>query len=164
MYNAVDYCCYSNYATFATYQTQDAGEGEGKGTAPPREGSSKKRRRDERTKGKDKAKEDDVPASAKQADQQHRKQIVRIRAKVHCTAAGLPGVDAPVKSGTAEALAKDTAGDDASNLPHWHPLAKVGPCSCKHVVCNWESELSSTIGIFFFLFFYLVEGGIGGAL
>ena len=56
---------------------------------------------------------------------EQRKQIVRIRAKVHCTAAGLPGLDAPVGS-----KGKDTMGEDGaagmSNLPEWHPLQKVG--------------------------------------
>ncbi len=114
------------YLRVCVTRRQDPEEEEG--TATPRGGSSKKRRRDEHTKakGKDKAKDKENKQAAEQ--QQHRKQIVRIRAKVHCTAAGLPGVDAPVKSGTAEALAKDKAGDDASNLPHWHPLAKVCPC------------------------------------
>lgn len=52
-----------------------------------------------------------------------RKQIVRIRAKVHCTAAGLPGVDAPAKTG----VKGDTedGGDATTPLPAWHPLEKV---------------------------------------
>lgn len=56
---------------------------------------------------------------------EQRKQIVRIRAKVHCTSAGLPGLDAPVRS-----KGKDTKGDDATSLPDWHPLQKVGSNPC----------------------------------
>lgn len=82
--------------------------------------SSKKRRRTEITQAKTTAKSD---AKAKgKAKVEQRKQIVRIRAKVHCTAAGLPGLDAPlqIKKG------KDAKGDHAGNLPDWHPLQKVG--------------------------------------
>lgn len=48
------------------------------------------------------------------------KQIVRIRAKVHCTAAGLPGLDAPAITDW-----KANAGEDSSKMPEWHPLEKV---------------------------------------
>lgn len=50
----------------------------------------------------------------------NRKQIVRIRAKVHCTAAGMPDEDAPC-----EREGEDDGGDDATHLPKWHPLEKV---------------------------------------
>lgn len=50
---------------------------------------------------------------------------MRIRAKVHCTAAGLPEMDAPCeKEGAGDA--DDDGGDDASHMPKWHPLEKVG--------------------------------------
>lgn len=48
------------------------------------------------------------------------KQIVRIRAKVHCAAAGLPGLDAPARTEREEG-----GGDDPGQLPDWHPLHKV---------------------------------------
>eukprot|EP00903_Cladosiphon_okamuranus_P010099 g9564.t2 len=80
-----------------------------------KEGGSKKRRRSEM------AKAEANKAQAKANKVEQRKQIVRIRAKVHCTAAGPPGLDAPVKS---KSKGQDTRGDDAANLPDWHPLQK----------------------------------------
>lgn len=50
------------------------------------------------------------------------KQIVRIRAKIHCAAAGLPGLDAPART-----EGEDGGGDDPGQLPDWHPLHKVKP-------------------------------------
>lgn len=76
-------------------------------------GSSKKRQRGEKT--------DSEAESKGEVDDDHRKQIVRIRAKVHCTAAGRPGLDAPASSGKGVHLGED----DASSLPEWHPLQKV---------------------------------------
>lgn len=82
---------------------------------------SKKRRRSEVIKAEAKS-EAKTKAEAKKIKQ--RKQIVRIRAKVHCTAAGLPGLDAPLK-GKSKSKGQNTTGDDATDLPDWHPLQKV---------------------------------------
>lgn len=78
---------------------------------------SKKRRRDEdKGSGKDGA-----------GDPDHdRKKIVRIRAKVHCTAAGLPGLDAPSNVASKKSVLERGRGvGSAATLPEWHPLSKV---------------------------------------
>lgn len=82
---------------------------------------TKKRRRSDVTEAAGEAKAKPKTKTKTMVEKQKQKQIVRIRAKVHCTAAGLPGLDAPVRS-----KGQDTEGDDASNLPDWHPLHKVG--------------------------------------
>lgn len=58
------------------------------------------------------------------------RKTVRIRGRVHCTAAGLPGVDAPHATGD----------DDAWQLPEWHPLEKVLPMfvRCKAYIRVFE--------------------------
>lgn len=88
---------------------------------------SKKRRRDGKSKDvKDKG---NAKADAKSEDTAktgQRKQIVRIRAKVHCTAAGQPGLDAPAKAEEEEEKeAQATEGEGGTSLPKWHPLEKV---------------------------------------
>lgn len=74
---------------------------------------NKKRRRDQTTATASTGDEEAVSSA-------NVKQIVRIRAKVHCAAAGLPGLDAPART-----EGEDGGGDDPGQLPDWHPLHKV---------------------------------------
>ncbi|CAM9504306.1 unnamed protein product, partial [Ectocarpus fasciculatus] len=85
----------------------DQVEGNGNVDPEPSSTGSKKRRREE---AESKAK---ATADGK-ARKQNRKQMVRIRAKIHCTSAGPPGLDAPVKG--VEGQGKDTDGDGVANL------------------------------------------------
>lgn len=83
---------------------------------------NKKRRRDSEEEPSD----GDFNAKSKSDDRDaNRKKIVRIRAKVHLTAAGKPAVDAPSEAASSEASASGLAHDDAVALPKWHPLSKV---------------------------------------
>ncbi|CAM9211625.1 unnamed protein product, partial [Ectocarpus sp. 12 AP-2014] len=93
-------------------------EGNGKVDAEPSSKGSKKRRRAETNKSKAEESKAEPESDAK-PDKGHRKQMVRIRAKIHCTAAGPPGLDGP-----AEEQGNDTAGEGVANLPQWHPLEK----------------------------------------
>ena len=98
----------SGHYPFCAPQTrQDAAAAASKGTK-----ATKKRRRDQTT--------PTPPADDKGTIGLNLKQIVRIRAKVHCTAAGLPGLDAPNKTD-----GEDEGGDDPGQLPDWYPLHKV---------------------------------------
>lgn len=96
-------------------------QGDGNVDAEPSSKGSKKRRREEaKSKAKAKDKESTPDETEATTDHKPRKQMVRIRAKIHCTAAGLPGLDGPSKGQW-----KDNASDGLANLPQWHPLEKV---------------------------------------
>lgn len=98
---------------------QDKDDGEQNEPADADASTSKKRRRDRKSKD---VKSKDGTKSEASNKTEHRKQIVRIRAKVHCTAAGQPGLDAP---STTEGQAQEKDGEDGTSLPKWHPLKKV---------------------------------------
>lgn len=81
--------------------------------------SRKRRRDDDQLSSHEK-----VPGGGDGGDTSGDKTIVRIRAKIHVTAAGRPGVDAPCK---AEGVRKGDG--EELPLPSWHPLAEVRVCS-----------------------------------
>lgn len=91
--------------------------------AEPSSKGNKKRRREKakKSKAKESKLEAEVDSDSDVKAKKPRKQMIRIRAKIHCTAAGLPGLDGP-----AEQQGNDTAGNGVADLPEWHPLEKVG--------------------------------------
>ena len=134
----------------------DKGDDQRKGRQDHSKGKKNKRRRDqdapspstskpvtstpltdaekEKEKGDDEGKGRGGGGSA--AETKKIKKIVWIRAKVHCTAAGLPDVDAPskVKDGDQDGHEDDDERDVATaQLPRWHPLSKV--------LCPWKDFL-----------------------
>lgn len=98
----------------------------------------KKRRRDEETT----TVANDVKESNTNGHANYRKNIVRIRAKVHCTAAGKPLMDAPCKTNISRS--GEANGESGVILPDWHPLAKVRSSFFGHVALG-RPEVTSTV-------------------
>lgn len=117
------------------------------------DGTTKKRRRSERGDTPSTSSAYKPPAATSKGTKKTKasntnkpKQIVRIRAKIHCTAAGVPGLEAPSRINIDDRT--KGGGDGLRNLPHWHPLEKVpglNTCVACFFLCGCVCCLTLTV-------------------